>query len=62
VIIDDADANCPGGVAYASKVAAPSFKHVAEQLIRHFDIKPVYQPEPGAKSPASILAFAGVRQ
>ncbi len=62
VIIDDADANCPGGVAYASKVAAPSFKRVAEQLIRHFDIKPVYQPAPGAKSPASLLALSGVRQ
>jgi cell division protein FtsI (penicillin-binding protein 3) len=62
VIIDDADAHCPGGVAYASKVAAPSFKHVAEQLIRRFDIKPVYQPAPGAKSPASILALSGVRQ
>lgn len=62
VIVDDADANCPGGVAYAAKVSAPSFKHLAEQLIRHFDIKPVYSPTPGAKSPASLLALSGVRQ
>ena len=62
VIIDDADANCPGGVAYASKVAAPSFKRVAAQLIRHFDIKPVSQPTPGAKSSAALLVHSGVRQ
>ncbi len=41
VIIDDADARCPGGVAYGSKVAAPSFKHIGEQLIQYLDIKPV---------------------
>lgn len=62
VIVDDADAKCPGGVAYGAKVAAPPFKHLAEQLIRHLDIKPVYQPTPGAKSPASMLALSGVRQ
>lgn len=61
VIIDDADAKSPGGVAYGSKIAAPSFKRLAEQLIRHLDIKPVYQPTPGAKSPASLLALSGVR-
>ncbi len=42
VIVDDADANAPGGVAYGAKVAAPSFKHLGEQLIQYFDIKPVY--------------------
>ena len=43
VIVDDADANSPGGVAYGAKVAAPSFKHLAEQLIPYLDIKPVYE-------------------
>ncbi len=65
VIVDGADKNCPGGVAYGSKVAAPSFKRVAEQLIRHLDIKPV-EPlspvAPGPKKPASRLAVKGSRQ
>jgi len=43
VIVDDADARCPGGVAYGSSVAAPSFKHLGEQLIQYLDIKPVYE-------------------
>jgi cell division protein FtsI (penicillin-binding protein 3) len=37
VIIDDADAACPGGVAYGGKVAAPSFRRVGEQLIPLLD-------------------------
>jgi cell division protein FtsI (penicillin-binding protein 3)/stage V sporulation protein D (sporulation-specific penicillin-binding protein) len=41
VIIDGADARCPGGVAYGAKVAAPSFKRIGEQLIQYLDIKPV---------------------
>lgn len=41
VIVDDADARCPGGVAYGRKVAAPSFRHIAEQLIQYLDIKPI---------------------
>ena len=41
VIIDDADARCPNGVAYGAKVAAPAFRRVAEQLIQYLDIKPV---------------------
>jgi cell division protein FtsI (penicillin-binding protein 3)/stage V sporulation protein D (sporulation-specific penicillin-binding protein) len=44
VIVDDADAHCPGGIAYGAKVAAPSFKHIAEQLIQYLDIKPVLEP------------------
>jgi len=40
VIIDDADARCPGGVAYGAKVAAPVFKHLGEQLIPYRDIRP----------------------
>ena len=41
VIVDDADARCPGGVAYGHKVAAPAFRHIAEQLIQYLDIKPI---------------------
>jgi len=41
VIVDDADAHCTGGVAYGHAVAAPSFRHIAEQLIQYLDIKPV---------------------
>ncbi|OYU98506.1 MAG: hypothetical protein CFE26_27470 [Verrucomicrobiales bacterium VVV1] len=62
VIVDGADKNAPGGVAYGKTVAAPSFKRVAEQLIRHLDIKPVSPVTPGAKAPAALLAQNGVRQ
>ena len=39
VIVDDG--KVAGGNAYGRAVAAPSFKHVAEQLIPYLDIKPV---------------------
>ncbi len=39
VIIDDADAHAPNGVAYGAKVAAPSFKHIGEQLIPLLNIQ-----------------------
>ncbi|MEO6873617.1 MAG: penicillin-binding protein 2 [Opitutaceae bacterium] len=42
VIVDDADAKAPGGIAYGKTVAAPAFKHLGEQLIQYLDIKPVY--------------------
>ena len=43
VIVDDA--KVPNGrVAYGATVAAPSFKHIAEQLIQYLDIKPVIEP------------------
>jgi cell division protein FtsI/penicillin-binding protein 2 len=43
VIVDDA--RVPNGrIAYGSTVAAPSFKHIAEQLIQYLDIKPVMVP------------------
>ncbi|MFA6962393.1 MAG: penicillin-binding protein 2 [Opitutaceae bacterium] len=43
VIVDDA--KVPNGrIAYGSTVAAPSFKHIAEQLIQYLDIKPVIEP------------------
>jgi len=40
VIVDDADARCPGHVAYGGKVAAPVFKHLGERLISYLDIPP----------------------
>ncbi len=39
VIVDDAKVT--GGIAYGRAVSAPAFKHIAEQLIQYFDIKPV---------------------
>lgn len=45
-----------GGPAYGSKVAAPSFKRIAEKLIRYLDIKPVEAIEP-----RSLLASKATR-
>ena len=57
VIIDDADAHCPGGVAYGAKVAAPSFKRVGEQLI------PYRMIEAGAPVvSANVFAMEGGRR
>lgn len=56
VIVDNADADTPSGVAYGSAVAAPSFKRIAEQLIQYLGIKPVY-----AASPANALVMGSVR-
>lgn len=53
VIVDDADARCPGGRAWGATVAAPAFKDIAEQLIQYLDIKPV------AELPAARLAMNG---
>jgi len=41
VIVDDADAHAPGGVAYGKSVAAPSFKRLGEELIQYLNIQPV---------------------
>jgi cell division protein FtsI/penicillin-binding protein 2 len=57
VIVDDADAHAPGGVAYGSAIAAPSFKRVGEQLIQYLDIKPVY-----TAANSSSLVMGGARQ
>jgi cell division protein FtsI/penicillin-binding protein 2 len=57
VIVDDADARAPGGVAYGKGVAAPSFKHIGEQLIQYLDIKPVY-----SDSGTNNLVMGGVRR
>ncbi len=51
VIVDDA--HVPGGIAYGRVVAAPAFKHIAEQLIQYRDIKPV---QPVTRS---LLAMTG---
>lgn len=51
VIVDDAKVQ--GGIAYGRAVAAPSFRHIAEQLIQYLDIKPVMTPT------RNILAFNG---
>jgi cell division protein FtsI/penicillin-binding protein 2 len=56
VIVDDADAHAPGGVAYGAKIAAPAFKHIGEQLIQYRDIKPVYEPG------RSLLVMEGGRR
>jgi cell division protein FtsI/penicillin-binding protein 2 len=40
VVVDDADAHSPGGIAWGRLVAAPSFKHIGEQLIPYLDITP----------------------
>jgi len=46
VIVDDADAYAPGGVAYGAKTAAPVFKRLGEQLIPYLDIKPAADAAP----------------
>jgi cell division protein FtsI/penicillin-binding protein 2 len=42
VIVDDADAHAPNGVAYGAKVAAPSFKNIGLKLIPILDIHPTH--------------------
>ncbi len=44
VIVDDADAHAPNGVAYGAAVAAPVFKSIGEQLIPILSITPPNQP------------------
>jgi cell division protein FtsI/penicillin-binding protein 2 len=56
VIIDDADARCPGGVAWGHLVAAPVFKHLGERLIPYLDIRPQIENE-GPRA----LAMGGAR-
>ncbi|MES1167110.1 MAG: penicillin-binding transpeptidase domain-containing protein, partial [Pseudomonadota bacterium] len=58
VIVDDADAHAPGGIAYGAKIAAPAFKHIGEQLIQYRDIKPVPESEPGRR----LLVMEGGRR
>jgi cell division protein FtsI/penicillin-binding protein 2 len=56
VIIDDADARCPGGVAYGATVAAPVFKHLGERIIPYRDIRPTID---GDAVPAFALGGGG---
>lgn len=44
VIVDDADAHCPGGIAWGATVAVPVFKTIGEQLIPIIPINPPNQP------------------
>jgi cell division protein FtsI/penicillin-binding protein 2 len=48
VVIDDADARCPGRVAYGGTVAAPCFRDIAMKLISYYDIPPAERQFPGA--------------
>jgi len=57
VIVDESTTNLPLGVAYGSLVAAPSFKHIGEQLVQYLNIKPVTEPRR-----AGMLAMNGGRQ
>lgn len=57
VIVDDADERLMGGTAYGNRVAAPSFKHIGEQLIGYLDIRP-----PAADSGRSAVAWEGGRR
>ncbi len=57
VIVDDGHPP-GGGTAYGRIVAAPSFKHLGEQLIPYLDIKPVAAP---SGSGAPLLALQGGR-
>jgi cell division protein FtsI/penicillin-binding protein 2 len=58
VIVDGGDERAPGGVAYGAKVAAPSFKHIGEQLVQLPDLKinPAAAPHP------ALLAMKGGRR
>ncbi|HEY1794141.1 MAG TPA: penicillin-binding protein 2 [Opitutaceae bacterium] len=40
VVIDDADAHCPGGKAWGHSVAAPVFKRLGERLIPYLGTRP----------------------
>jgi cell division protein FtsI/penicillin-binding protein 2 len=56
VIVDGGDERAPGGVAYGAKVAAPSFKHIGEQLAQ----LPYLKIEPAAAVPhTAMLAMEG---
>jgi cell division protein FtsI/penicillin-binding protein 2 len=57
VIVHDADAHAPNGIAYGKSVAAPSFKRLGEQLISYLDIKPASAP--ASVNGRSLLAMEG---
>lgn len=59
VVIDDADAHVPGGVAYGATVAAPVFKDIALKLIPYLNIRPDRSELPGATLAALEAAPEG---
>ncbi len=56
VIIDDADARCPGGKAWGHTVAAPVFKRLGERLIPYLGTRPAIDGEP-----VQAFAMGGAR-
>jgi cell division protein FtsI/penicillin-binding protein 2 len=58
VIVDDADANVPGGVAAGASVAAPSFRRIGDRLISLLNIKSDSQ----TATPSLVAAFQGGRR
>lgn len=59
VIVDDADAHAPNGVAYGAAVAAPSFKRIGERLITYLAIEA--RPSAPVTGPG-LLALEGGRR
>jgi cell division protein FtsI/penicillin-binding protein 2 len=57
VIVDGGDERASGGVAYGRNVAAPSFKHIGEQLVQYLHIEPAT-----AASHPTLFAMEGGRR
>jgi cell division protein FtsI/penicillin-binding protein 2 len=57
VIVHDADAHTPSGIAAGASVAAPSFKKIGEQLIPYLAIN-----APVAAPVKPMLAYEGARR
>ena len=57
VIVDDSDETLVGGTAFGAHVAAPSFRHIGEQLIPYLSI----QPGPGGAGQPAIAMEGGFR-
>jgi cell division protein FtsI (penicillin-binding protein 3) len=62
VIVDGADAHAPGGIAYGSGVAAPSFKRIGEQLIAYAPLRIVAPASPPAPAADKTFTMAGGRR
>ncbi len=58
VFVDDADAHTPGGIGFGGKVAAPSFKNIALQLIPY---GPLNLHPATTLSDHTVLAMGGSR-
>ena len=57
VIVDDSDETLVGGTAFGAHVAAPSFRHIGEQLIPYLSI----QPSLGGAGQPAIAMEGGLR-